>query len=715
MNKLNFLLSAAVATALATTATMACAQERHDGVIVTGERIRASETEVGSRLGLSIGETPAVVDVVTQEDFQIRGVRTALEAMNAAPGLTSGNLPGSIGAASMRGFHRAINYLYDGVRMANSDVGVRNWDAWSFERIEVIKGPASVTSGEGALAGAINFVPRRPHTERLASQVFASYGSHDTMRVAGDINVPLGERAAVRSNASLSRSGGWVDDTDSESRAGRIALLLEPTDTLSILLSVDRFEDELSTAYYGTPLVSAEIARKPSSLVSGRAGLVLDKSMRRLNFNVTDGDMGSETTWLRARLDYRLSDRWRIVSDSSWYRSDRHWLDADEYRFNPATGLIDRGATIITHDHDYWSQRIHAAFDGMLAGRRNRLVAGFEIGETDFFTLRRFGNAGAVDPFAPVRGRFLADTPANFATRQNVTAEVKAVAVFAENALNLTPKLLLVGGVRLDTFELDRRVLDVNTDIGSSYGQDYDPVTWRVGAVYSVRPDKQLFAQFTSAALPVSSLLFMNATNASFDVSTGESFEVGAKMSFLDSRLELTASLFDIRQDDIVTRDPNNPAVTIQGGRQSSKGGELALKWKATDELTVELGGTLLTAQFDKLIEAGGADRSGNRPLNVPEQLIDLVVSYAPRTWPVTFTGIVRHNGAFYTSNANDIRVDAFTVVDAAIAWRSPVGTITVRGRNLTDELYADWSGYAPGLVFLGEPRSVEVSFARSF
>lgn len=715
MNKLNFLLSAAVATALATTATMACAQERHDGVIVTGERIRASETEVGSRLGLSIRETPAVVDVVTQEDFQIRGVRTALEAMNAAPGLTSGNLPGSIGAASMRGFHRAINYLYDGVRMANSDVGVRNWDAWSFERIEVIKGPASVTSGEGALAGAINFVPRRPHTERLASQVFASYGSHDTMRVAGDINVPLGERAAVRSNASLSRSGGWVDDTDSESRAGRIALLLEPTDTLSILLSVDRFEDELSTAYYGTPLVSAEIARKPSSLVSGRAGLVLDKSMRRLNFNVTDGDMGSETTWLRARLDYRLSDRWRIVSDSSWYRSDRHWLDADEYRFNPATGLIDRGATIITHDHDYWSQRIHAAFDGMLAGRRNRLVAGFEIGETDFFTLRRFGNAGAVDPFAPVRGRFLADTPANFATRQNVTAEVKAVAVFAENALNLTPKLLLVGGVRLDTFELDRRVLDVNTDIGSSYGQDYDPVTWRVGAVYSVRPDKQLFAQFTSAALPVSSLLFMNATNASFDVSTGESFEVGAKMSFLDSRLELTASLFDIRQDDIVTRDPNNPAVTIQGGRQSSKGGELALKWKATDELTVELGGTLLTAQFDKLIEAGGADRSGNRPLNVPEQLIDLVVSYAPRTWPVTFTGIVRHNGAFYTSNANDIRVDAFTVVDEAIAWRSPVGTITVRGRNLTDELYADWSGYAPGLVFLGEPRSVEVSFARSF
>lgn len=709
------LLAGAAASVLAAASTMAFGQERADTVVVTGERILGSQAEVGSRLGLSIRETPAIVDVVTQQDFQVQGVRTALEAMNAAPGINAGNLPGSIGAASMRGFHRAINYLYDGVRMANSDVGVRNWDAWSFERIEVIKGPASVTSGEGALAGAINFVPRRPQTERFVSQVFASYGSQDTTRVAGDINVPLGERTALRSDVSFARSGGWIDDTDSESVAGRVALLVEPSESLSIVLSADRFEDDFSTAYYGTPLVSAEVARNPSDVVSGRSGLVLDKSMRRLNFNVTDGDMGSETTWLRARVEYRLTEAWHIVSDSSWYRSDRHWRDADEYRFNAATNMIDRGATLITHDHEYWNQRLHATFDGTLAGRRNRFTAGFEIGETDFFTLRRFGDAGAVDPFAPVREQFLSDTPANFATRQNVTADVKALSVFAENAFNLTSELLLVGGVRLDSFELDRHVLDVTADAASSYGQNYDPLSWRIGAVYSLDAEKQLFAQFTRAALPVSGLLFMSATNASFDVSMGESLEAGIKMSFLGSRVELTASIFDIRQDDILTRDPNDPALTIQGGSQTSKGGEISLAWRATDELSVELGGTFLTAEFDKLIESGGADRSGNRPLNVPERLIDLVVTYAPRAWPVTFSGIVRHNGDFFTSNANDVRVDDFTVLDAAIAWRSPVGTVTLRGRNLTDELYADWSGYASGLVFLGEPRSVEVSLAKSF
>ncbi len=703
------------ATALALAPAVTFAADSDDTVVVTGQRILDEHADVGGHLGLSNREIPAIVDVVTQQEFQVQGVRTALEAMNAAPGLNAGNLPGSVGAASMRGFHGAMNYLYDGVRMATSDVGVRNWDSWSFERIEVIKGPASVTSGEGALAGAINFVPRRPHFDGGSGELFASYGSQDTGRIAGDLNLAVSEHVALRGDLSLSRSTGWVDDTDSETVAGTLATLIQPSDDLSITLSLDRFEDDFDTAYYGTPLVSAAVARDPSGLVSGSSGLVLDKSMRDLNFNVDDGDMGSQTTWLRARAEYRLTNSWRILSDSSWYESDRRWRDADEYTFNSATGLIDRGATVITHDHQYWNQRVHAVFDGTLGGHRNRFTAGAEIGDTDFFTVRRFGSAGPVDPFAPARGRFLADTPANFATRQDVTADVKARSLFVENAYNVTTDWLLVGGARLDDFELDRRVLDVTSDAVSTYGQDYDPVTWRVGTVYSVGAETQLFAQLTRAALPVSGLLFMSATNASFEVSTGESYEAGIKTSLGSGLLQLTASLFHIEQDDILTRDPVDPAVTVQGGTQTAEGGELSLTFLATDELSVQLSASLLQAKFERLIEAGGANRSGNRPQNTPEKLADLVVIYAPRTLPLSLTGIVRHNGGFYTSNANTVKVDGFTVLDAAIAWRAPIGTVTLRGRNLTDELYADWSGYASGLIFLGEPRSVEVSLAKSF
>jgi iron complex outermembrane receptor protein len=706
--------AALVACLAATPAFAQQAQDDRETIVVTGDRGLEAETEVSSRLGLSVRETPAVVDIVTQKDFQLQGVRNTIEAMNAAPGVASGNLPGSIGSVSMRGFPPAVNYLYDGVRLANSDVGLRNWDSWSFERIEVIKGPASVTSGEGALAGAINFVPRRPRLDGASGEMLASYGSFETARLAGDVNVPLGESVAVRGDVAWSRSSGYIDDTDSRTLAVSGSMLFRPSDRFSITLSADYFEDAFSSAYYGTPVVSRAVARDPSSAVSSSTGLVLDKAMRRVNFDVADSDLSSNTTWLRARAEYRLTDTLEIVSDTSYYDGFRNYRDADEYTFNARTGGIDRGLSLITHDHQFWSQRVHLGFDGRIAGMRNRFTAGVELGQTDFFTERRFGSTPSVDPFDPVRGTFPADT-ANFATRQDVTAKVEQRAFFAENALNLTPEWLVVGGIRYDHVRLNRRVRNVTSGAIQTYGQDYDPISWRAGTVYSLTPRTQLFAQYTRAVTPLSGLLFLSAANAAFKLTTGHSWEGGLKTSLTGSGVELTASLFHIRQDDILTRDPANPAIVFQGGNLQSRGVELSLNLPVTNELGVALSGTLLDARYGELIEVGSIDRSGNRPQNVPEQLADLVVTYSPRALPIALVGSVRHNGAFYTEAANVVKVNAFTTLDASIAWNASFGTVTLRGRNLTDAFYADWSGYASGLVFIGAPRSVELSFSRRF
>lgn len=711
--KSSFLAIAACLVASPALAQVADESADRDTILVTGQQLER-RTEVSGRLGLSIRETPAVVDIVTQQDFQLQGVRNAIEAMNAAPGVASGNLPGSIGSVSVRGFKGAVNYLYDGVRMANSDVGVRNWDAWSFERIEVIKGPASVTSGEGALAGAINFVPRRPTLDGASGEMLASYGSFDTARLAADVNLPLGKTVAVRGDVSFSRSSGWIDDADSRTFAATGSLLLKPSDRFSLVVSVDHFEDRFETAYYGTPVVARSVARDPSSAVSGSSGLVLDKAMRRTNFDYTDGNDGSNTTWLRARADYALSDTLKIVSDTSYYDSFRDYKDADEYSFNATTGRIDRGATYISHDHQYWNQRLHLAFDGRIAGLRNRFTIGAEFGHTDFFTVRRFG-ASSVDPFNPVRGTFPADTPANFSTRQDVTAKVDALAIFAEDALNLTDQWLVVGGFRYDDVKLDRSVRNATSGAVQVYGQTYHPISWRAGTVYSVTPRTQLFAQYTRAVTPVSGLLFLSAANAKFELTTGYSYEGGIKTSLSGTGVELTASAFYIRQDDILTRDPTNPAVVFQGGAQRSRGAEISLNLPVTPELNVTASGTLLDAEYLELIEAGGINRAGNRPQNVPEQLADLVVTWSPKALPITLVGSMRHNGDFYTETANVTKVNAYTTFDAAVSWNASFGTLTLRGRNLTDKFYADWSGYASGLVFIGAPRSVELSFTRKF
>lgn len=690
---------------------------REDAIVVTGrapQRDLDFQPATGSRLGLSNRETPAIVDVLTQADFQTQGLNNAVDAMNAAPGVLAGNDPGAIGLGSLRGFTRGTNFQYDGVRTSTPGSEFRNWDSWSFERVEVLKGPASVLSGDGALVGTINFVPKQPRVSEAGYDLLASYGSNNAWRLAGGLNAPLGDKAAARLDVVGSQSDGWVNDTDSKTFAVTGAFLWKPTERLSVRLSVDHFEDEFNTAYYGTPLVPRAFARSPSDVASSAGGLVFDEALREVNFEVTDGIVESNSNWLRARVDYTIADAWSFRNDFSYFDGDRNWQGSDVYGFNAATGLIDRTTTIITHGQDVLFDRATLSYDGELGGRRNRFTIGAEASLTGFDSKRRFGNTTSVDPFNPVRGLFpTTDTPAVFGTRQQVRADVDTYSIFAEDAYNVTSDLILVGGVRYDQIELARSILNVSSGALQSYANTYEPLSWRVGAVYSVRPSTQLFAQYSNAVVPVSGLLFISAANSAFDLTTGENFEAGVKTDLLGDRAQLTASVYHIRQDDILTRDPANPNVSIQGGSQTSTAVEVSVSAAITDSLQLDLGAAFLNAEFDELLEAGGANRSGNVPTNTPEQLADLAVTWSPKAVPMSFFGAVRYSGEFFYDNANTIRVAPVTLFDAGVTWRTPLADISLRGRNLTDKIYA-----GPGFgsqVELGAPRRFEVTVTRSF
>ncbi|MFC3215024.1 TonB-dependent receptor domain-containing protein [Novosphingobium panipatense] len=116
------------------------------------------------------------------------------------------------------------------------------------------------------------------------------------------------------------------------------------------------------------------------------------------------------------------------------------------------------------------------------------------------------------------------------------------------------------------------------------------------------------------------------------------------------------------------------------------------------------------------MIEAGGIDRSGNRPVNVPSTTAAANVAYTLPGVPVTLSGFVRHVSGFYTDTANTILVKGRTTFDAAVSWKIDDQVIlALRGRNLTDAFYGEYSGYGSNDIYVGAPRSVEVSLATHF
>lgn len=724
--------AALAATAPQTSATITVAQAQSDAtrarsgkgpideVIVSSQRLELNNrAETGSRLGLLVRETPAAIEVVTQAQMQLQGLRNVEEAYATVPGVTAGNLPGEPGMTAMRGFSSsAISYLFDGVRAADSSMMSRNFDSFNFEKIEVLKGPASVLYGAGSLAGTINLVPKKPVLDSRSVDTLISYGSFDTTRLGIGANAPLSENAAVRGDVSYSHSDGYVDDTDSKTVAITTGVKVVPSDKLTVSASLDYYEDDYTTPYQGLPLIPVGAARDPSGIVSANDGLVVDEALRDKNYNVEDGLMASKSYWLRTRIEYALTDRWQLANELGYYDADRRWRNSEDFSYNDATGLLDRSTTKIYHDHSFWSERAFASYDGNLMSRRNRFSIGMEYADTDFSTIRRFGETTSVDPFNPQRGYFPADNAANFpgtGSRVNFDSAVKNTAAFIEDALNLTSDWLVVIGGRFDHIDLDRRVTDFNAGTVTKFGQTYDATSWRAGTVYDLTPTTQLYAQYNRAVAPVSSLLLSNMTRASFDLTTGKSVEGGVKTAFWNQRGSFTAAVYHIEQDDILTRDPANPALTVQGGTQSSKGVELALSVALTEQLRIEANAAWLRAEFDELREAGGVDRAGNRPPNVPEQTCNASAYYTFAALPLTASVAVQHVGDFYTNNANDYRVDGHTTFDAALSYPFSFGTLTLRGRNLTDEFYANWSGYSATQVYIGAPRSVDLTLTSRF
>jgi iron complex outermembrane receptor protein len=209
----------------------------------------------------------------------------------------------------------------------------------------------------------------------------------------------------------------------------------------------------------------------------------------------------------------------------------------------------------------------------------------------------------------------------------------------------------------------------------------------------------------------VATALLISQGNAALDLTTGSSWEGGVKSTLAGGRVDATGSIFKIEQDKIVTRDPNNFNLSTQGGSQATTGGEFSVSADIVRGLRLNASAAIMDARFVTLIEAGGLNRAGNVPPNVPERTAGFWTSYTLPNVPITLVGGVRYQGRFFTNNANSTEVAGFTLVDAQAIWRMKSGDITLRGRNLTDQLYADWTGASANQVQLGAPRTIDLTY----
>ncbi len=690
-------------------ATAAETQEFDDGDVgATGEKEGGTRpglnldtpAATGSRLGLSPLETPASVEIIPGDTIRDRGQTNTNQAIiQNATGFTSTAAPGNGGTGlAARGFagHGSVMQLYDGTRLyVGSGTVTFPFDTWSAERIEVLRGPASVLYGEGAVGGVINVVPKKP-TDYFTHEGEVAEGTDNTQRFGVGSGGPISNQLFYRFDASGIRSDGWLErEGDFSSLAFSGALTYRPSSELQFTVSHDH-ADQSPLRYWGTPLLDG----------------VIPERIRDKNYNVRDSDVSYVDNWTQFKTEWSPTDWFEIRNVAYRLASNRHWRNVESYRYwteAPNIGDIRRTDYIeIFHDQEQLGNRFDATFRaGLGGGMKNALVVGFDVNQIDFLNRSNSPYSGQsfVDPFSPNPGSFIDTVP--IAAR--VDSETFQYAFFAENQLSVSKQLTLVAGIRQDEISLERA--DPGNPDGPTYFEkDFSETSWRVGAVYTPVPGLAFYAQYATAVDPIGgALLNLSLTNSQYKLSTSQQYEIGVKQSFWEGRGEWTLAAYDIEKQNILSRDPDDPTLTRQVGQQSSRGIEASLGLQLTDTLRYDGNVALLETRFDEMIASNGANYAGNRPPNVPEQVVNnwLTWAFMPR-WEA-YAGL-QWIGSIYNDDANTVKRPSSTVVNMGISYDiDDKSEIALRVFNVFDEKYATGGGSYEWQ--LAPPRTAEISY----
>lgn len=680
-------------------------------VNVTGTASRRAEANTpdltaplatGSRLGLSSLDTPASVDAITSTQLGERGDNNVTQAITRAAGFATDAAPGNGGTAvSVRGFSgpESVTTLYDGLRMyAGAGTVSFPFDTWSAERIEVLRGPASVLYGEGGMGGVVNIVPKAPQRE-YATTIQLGAGSYGEKRVALDTTGALGPMLSYRFYLADDRNNGWVPRGDSHSTALGGALKLDVNPRLSFTLDYD-YGRQLPARYFGVPVTNG----------------VLDPALERQNYNVGNASIAYYDQWTRLNTKWNAAPGITLRNQLYYLLTNRHWHDSESYSLTGDGNVLRSDYLEILHHEKQVGDTLDATFDGHVLGRQDRLVVGADFNVISFLDTSNspYDGSSVVPQFGFDPGVFSSPDP----TVPQFQTTTHQASVYAENRLELTDRLAWIAGLRYDHLDYHRDTFATVNGPASSFDRTFAHTGWRTGLVFALTPDFSVYAQYTTGADGVGSLVTLSKSSSQFSLASGTQWEAGVKQQLWGGRASWTLAFYQIVKRDLLSVDPSNPDVTQQVGKQSSRG----VEWTGAVQLgggwSIDANASLLRARYDDFNEEENGQsfsRAGNVPYNIPEQTANVWLDWAFAPGWRAGAG-VHYVGRRFGDNANTVAIPSYTLIDASASWRATRNlTLALYLRNLTNRVYAVTTQNDGGEWLLGAPRSGWVTATMKF
>jgi catecholate siderophore receptor len=697
--------------------------ERDETTAKSSMRVKETGIAKGRQ---ELRDVPQTVSVVTEMVMDDRNLDDFREVLKTVSGISF--LAGETGEEDirLRGFSlgQAGDIYVDGLK----DAPLVERDTFNLDRIEVLKGSASMLFGKGSTGGIVNQVSKQPF---LFSRQDAdlTVGSGREVRATGDLNVRTSQDAALRVNV-------MAHDAD-DYGATREKKGIAPTFRWGIGL-----RDEFSVGAYWLDTDSRPLYNHPWFLRDGKIVLTLPA---KNYYGLSSDYLSTESAYGTLSHIHRFDPKTELKTTLRHGKYDRE-LWSSVIGFAPAAeqpGRVAVTAETVTADTvlqrtpkgrvaetdlTQLTSELTSAFQAL--GATHDVIAGVDLYWED---AKRANNyAGAQSGL-----RTFVGTPNDGDSREDTrtgavfnTFDGTNVGLYLQDTVSLSPTVKVLAGLRYDRFEASYLTAPAVGPGGAA-----TPATafeaseglWspRVGVLYQPDERTSWYGSFgTSYNTSADTYQYTpgnpNLRDANTPPEKSRNLEVGGKFELFDNNVSLNVALFRAEKYHERNTDPDTAAQqNLLSGKRHASGMEFGVAGRITREWEAFYNHTWIpSARIDEsnvtLNAAGtGAQVEGDRPGLTPKHTLSLWTTY--RVTPKLRAGAgLNYRSEQNPEGARHVTAPAFTTIDAMVeyAWSSNL-SVKLNASNLGDKLYAD--ALYRGFYTPGAPRSVQLSVKANF
>ncbi|WP_074063408.1 TonB-dependent siderophore receptor [Rhizobium etli] len=634
----------------------------------TSNTVLAKSARSATKTATPVVETPQSVTTVTRKQIDDQNPQTVSEALRYTAGVLSDRDTNSrYDSLFLRGFGNFglstsyVSYL-DGLKLQRGQAfATPSIDPFFLDHVDVLKGPSALLYGQVSPGGLVNQVSRLP-SDVQSNEVRVEAGSdgrvqsglYSTGPITADGTLQYGFAAVGRS------SGTRYDDVDERRLGIAPSLKWQPDADTSLTLS-GYYQRDPEGGYFNSIY--------PKFLAPAGIAGFLD---RDLNVGDPTYDNFERTQYgIGYQFEHSFNERVTVRSNFRYSGVDTDMRSLQMNGQMSDAGIIPRWAVHSIEDVSGFSFDNHAEFKVETGAVSHTLLAGIDVQSSDSSWEYQLGGATSLDVTNPVYGQAVGP----FVTAVDSDQSLRQTGIYLQDQIELGG-LRGVFGVRHDWADQETE----NLLAGTSSDLSSEATSYRAGLLYLFDNGIAPYASYSTSFEPS---LSTDANGDGFKPTEAQQYEIGIKYQPAGLDAIFTISAFDIRQQNVVSFDAST-GFNVQQGEIHSRGVEFEARGSVANNVELIAALSLLDTTVSESVDSSII---GNRPQAVPRYFGSLWANYTIDTGALeglSVGGGVRFVGSSYSNDANTVKADGYTLLDAALRYDFGAKNPNLKGLQAT-------------------------------